>query len=76
MQRNYFWLRKPLSCKLVVAENGFSGDIAICLPCSCALPKLVPGWCQRAEMKRDRLQCPHAFALGPCNDVCLSWGPM
>ena len=73
MYRSYFWLRKSLSCKLLEVGAEFRGDIAICLRCSCALPKLVPGRFQGAEMKPDGLQCPQASALGLCNDLWLSW---
>lgn len=58
MHTNYFWLRRSLSCKLLDVGNGFSGDIDVCLPSSCALLKLVPGWLQRADMKWDGLQVP------------------
>lgn len=67
---------KSLSRKLLEVGEGFRGDVAVCLRCSCTLPKLVLGRFQRVEMKLDGFQCPRAPAPGLCNDVWVSWGPV
>lgn len=67
---------KSLSRNLLEVGNGFRGDVAVCLRCSCTLPKLVLGRFQRVDMKLDGFRCPCVPAPGLCDDVWFSWGPV